>query len=179
MAYCSNCGAPLMGAQRFCSSCGFKVPGPSEDKGEQELDRTSRLFAPEKAEDEPGEGEEADREEPAALEDGPKPLVEPSFGFPQEHLADEEPIREMGFIPPCKECGKSGEAVCIFCDAGLCDEHGKKMAIMVNNIASSRTVRACAACAKEKVGKVPAAPVAKEADFLYAIKPYHEWGFVD
>ena len=95
------------------------------------------------------------------------------------NLADEEPVREREFIPNCKACNKTGEVVCIFCDTGLCEEHQKKMAVMVNNIASSRVVSACDECSKDKVGKVPAAPVAKEADFLYAIKPYHEWGFVD
>ena len=84
-----------------------------------------------------------------------------------------------GFIPACSECGSDGEATCIFCEKGLCGDHSKKMAVMVNNIASSRTVAACDECSKAQVGKVPMAPAARAADFRYAIKPYHEWGFTD
>ena len=37
MVYCSNCGAPLAGARRFCSSCGYKLDMIKEKKPEEEI----------------------------------------------------------------------------------------------------------------------------------------------
>jgi hypothetical protein len=88
-------------------------------------------------------------------------------------------VRERAFVPNCHECGKNGEEICIFCEKGLCKEHAKKMAIMVNNMPASRIVGACAACASDKAGQVPTVPEAREADHLYSIKPHHEWGLTD
>lgn len=38
MAYCSNCGAPLAGAMRFCSRCGIKVDEiPKSHRGRDDV----------------------------------------------------------------------------------------------------------------------------------------------
>ena len=173
MAYCTSCGAPLAGAQKFCASCGYKVPSGKAAEPDPELDRTSQVGYTAVAEEEV----EVAREEPEP-EPEPEPPAPPAPEERPDHLREEEPIRR-GFIPSCDVCGNDGESACIFCEKGLCGEHSKKMAVMVNGIASSRTVAACDGCSKDKVGTVPTAPAARAADFLYAIKPYHEWGFTD
>ncbi len=175
MDYCTNCGSPLAGAMRFCASCGFRVPEGKlkPEDVDPSLDRTSFVGAHEDEDEEVMEVLEEARESRPPPPPAPEPQDRPS------HLEKEEPIRDRGFTPSCDVCGKGGEAVCIFCDKGLCAEHSKKMAVMVNNIPSSRTVAACESCGKSRVGQVPTAPTAREADFLYAIKPYHEWGYVD
>lgn len=177
MEYCTNCGEPLQGAKRFCASCGFRTPdaGKEPEDTDPEMDRSEVMMPPER-----DDGIEGDY-----IKDGNDflerraakraPPVEERPG----HLREEEPRRERGFIPGCASCGKEGAAICIFCDKGICSDHSKKMAIMVNNMPSSRKVTACEACAAEKVGQVPTAPEAREADFLYSVKPYHEWGYGD
>jgi hypothetical protein len=86
-------------------------------------------------------------------------------------------VTDKGYIPNC-ECGKTGEAVCVFCGKGLCKEHFAKMAVIVNQHPMSRVVAACKPCGEAHKGKVPSQAEAQAADFLLAIKPYHEWGFV-
>lgn len=189
MAYCTNCGASLAGAGKYCASCGYKAPSgaAAQERVDPEMDRTAIMSAP----GEGGEEVEDDMDGESFLsrrhmtredrdgEGGEGVLVVPDSEDVPEHLKKEELMPARGYVPNCAECGKQGVDVCIFCEKGVCREHSRQMAIMVNSIPSSRVVAACKKCAEAHVGEVPTAPVAREADFLYAVKPYHEWGYVD
>jgi hypothetical protein len=174
MDYCTNCGEALTGAKRFCAKCGFEVPSSRGEVPDPDLDRTSLMGVPDAEE----EGTEEGRGSAGATREEPPAAPEPVEKRPP-HLKKEEPRQDLGFVPSCDVCGGAGEAKCLFCEKGLCKQHMKKMAVLVNGIASSREVPSCEDCSKKRVGKVPTAPEAKEADFLYAIKPYHEWGLIE
>ena len=153
MAYCTNCGQPLAGAGKFCANCGYRTPSGSSAKEDvdPDMDRTAIMGAP--------EGDEGEVEEDldgnsflsrrqmardAQGEEGEEAVtvVPDDEGVP-EHLKKEEPLPARGYVPNCAECGGNGVDVCIFCDKGVCKEHSRRMAIMVNNIPSSRVVAAC------------------------------------
>ena len=177
MSFCTNCGESLSGAKQFCASCGFRVPASSDEAPDPNLDRTSVLSRPETQESESPRREE--EESPARP---PRAPQEPEFETPpppKPPMGEEEPMRDRAFLPHCHVCNKTGDDICIFCEKGLCKEHSKKMAIMVNNMPASRIVGACESCSKDKIGQVPTVPEAKEADHLYSIKPHHEWGLAE
>ena len=177
MAYCSNCGAELRGAMKYCNKCGYQI-----DDDEYKIIKRLRPDAAEDSKrstlDKLGE-DDSEKEELKEAE----VVFKPGFEKPPEMEIRVPPGTKVKSKVPkstsCVVCNKRTEDICFFCNYAVCDKHSVKMQVLADKAKIGNVIESCPECADRKAGRQPTGEEAAEIGFFFKIKPYHEWKCLD
>ena len=180
MAFCSNCGAPLQGAMKFCSKCGYHI-------GLDELEQIKKSGTPQKTrehyhvtqfedDDNNNDMDESSDEDYNDMESA-EVITKPDY--PDRPIPPGTKVKEK--IPKstnCSVCGTKTDDICFFCDWGICKKHSVNLQIKTDTGRFGNIIQSCPDCADHKNGRQPTEEEAAEVGFFFKIKPYHEWKLI-
>ena len=173
MAYCSNCGAELRGAMKYCNKCGYQI-----DDEEYKIIKQSRPDAAKVSKKSTLEQLDEDNQKDEVLIKA-EGVSKPGFEKPTEMEIRVPPGTKVKSKVPkstsCVVCNRRTDDICFFCDYAVCNKHSVKMQVIADKAKIGNVIESCPECARIKAGHQPTEEEAAEIGFFFKIKPYHEW----